>query len=78
MPGDWDMLSVFRGVSEGDMTKVQVQKKEPLRIELETFVTAVREDRESPVSGHHALMAVSLAHAFIESGDTHQLMAVRP
>ncbi|KJL41241.1 Gfo/Idh/MocA family protein [Microbacterium trichothecenolyticum] len=38
---EWESASVFRGVSEGDVTRFAFPKKEPLRAELEAFVAAV-------------------------------------
>ena len=38
--GDWDTLRVLRGVSEGQMTRPVIAKKEPLRAELEAFLAA--------------------------------------
>lgn len=67
----WDSLSVFRGAMEGDMVKVHFPKREPLRAELESFVAAVREDREPEVNGTDALMAVDLSLTLAESGRLH-------
>lgn len=39
---EWDSVSTFRGVSEGDVTRFAFAKKEPLRAELEAFRDAVR------------------------------------
>lgn len=38
---EWESASVFRGVSEGDVTRYAFPKKEPLRAELEAFRDAV-------------------------------------
>lgn len=67
----WGALDVFRGVLEGDMVKIHFQKKEPLRVELESFVAAVLEDREPPVNGQDGLIALDLAQKLIESGSKH-------
>ncbi len=67
----WDSLSVFRGAMEGDMVKVHFPKREPLRAELESFVAAVRDDREPEVNGKDALMAVDLSLTLAESGRRH-------
>lgn len=67
----WDALEVFRGVREGEMVKIHFQKKEPLRAELESFVTAVLEDREPQVNGRDGLVAIELAQKLLESGDKH-------
>jgi UDP-N-acetylglucosamine 3-dehydrogenase len=71
----WDTLTVFRGAWEGEMVKLHFQKKEPLRAEVEEFVTAVREDREPEVSGEDGLAAIDLSMTLVESGRTSLPMA---
>lgn len=39
---EWESVSTFRGVSEGDVTRFAFAKKEPLRSELEAFRDTVR------------------------------------
>lgn len=38
---EWESVANFRGVSEGDMTRFAIQKREPLRVEHEKFRDAV-------------------------------------
>lgn len=38
---EWDSIGAFRGVSEGNMTRLAIAKPEPLRTELEAFRDAV-------------------------------------
>jgi len=38
---EWDSVSSFRGVSEGDVTRFSFAKREPLRVEHEAFRDAV-------------------------------------
>ena len=64
----WESLSVFRGATEGDMVRVHFKKTEPLRAELEAFVTAVQDDLEPQVNGMDALVAVDLSLTLAESG----------
>jgi predicted dehydrogenase len=64
----WDTLAVLRGVSEGQMVKLHFQKKEPLRAETESFVSAVVDGREPEVTGRDGLAAVELALKLTESG----------
>lgn len=68
MTDSWDSLSVFRGASEGDMVRIHFNKREPLRAELEAFVTSVRDDVEPEVNGMDALVAVDLSLTLAESG----------
>jgi UDP-N-acetylglucosamine 3-dehydrogenase len=71
----YDSLNVFRGAWEGDMVKVRLDKKEPLRAELEAFVKAVTEDTEPPVTGLDGLYAIELAMTLIEAGRSHEPVA---
>lgn len=41
IPLEWDSISSFRGVSEGDITRFAFAKREPLRLEHEAFRDAV-------------------------------------
>lgn len=41
IPLEWESVSTFRGVSEGDVTRFAFLKKEPLRAELEAFRDAI-------------------------------------
>jgi UDP-N-acetylglucosamine 3-dehydrogenase len=66
---DWHELAVL-GVAEGRMIRFKVNKKEPLREELEAFVSAVRHHGEAPVSGEDGLLALSIAQKLVESGAT--------
>ena len=71
-PGEWDTLSILRGVSEGEMVRFVISKKEPLRAELEAFVAAARGEISVPVSGQDGLQALKLAQAIILSGEQNQ------
>lgn len=41
IPSEWESVSSFRGVSEGDVTRFSFAKREPLRVEHEAFRDAV-------------------------------------
>jgi UDP-N-acetylglucosamine 3-dehydrogenase len=71
----YDSLNVFRGAWEGDMVKVRLDKKEPLRAELEAFVRAVTDDTEPPVTGLDGLYVIDLAMTLIEAGRRHEPVA---
>ncbi len=57
------------GISEGNMTRFQVHRREPLRVELETFCSVIvgDEDESALVSLEDGAVAVSLAEACLES-----------
>lgn len=72
---DWHELAVL-GVSEGRMIRFKVNKKEPLREELEAFVDAVRHRREAPVRGEDGLLALSIAQKLVDAGTTGETLLV--
>ncbi|MFQ5878799.1 MAG: Gfo/Idh/MocA family oxidoreductase [Dehalococcoidia bacterium] len=51
-----------------DAQTIAVAKQEPLRLELEAFVEAVRYDRPPPVSAADAIVALRLAEHLVTSG----------
>ena len=73
---EWDTLRVLRGVSEGRMIRHVVAKKEPLRAELEAFLSAVRGEAPVAVTGEDGLKALELAQAVVKSGLEHRVIAV--
>ena len=52
----WDQVAVFRGVSEGDVIRYAIPKREPLALEQESFRDAVR-----GVAQRHVTMAEGVA-----------------
>ncbi len=73
---DWDSMRVLRGVSEGQMVRFAVAKKEPLRAEQEAFLAAVRGERPVAVSGQDGLKALEIAQAVVRSGSGHQSISL--
>ena len=81
---EWNHLSLLRGVGEGQMVRLQLRRREPLRTELKTFVDAVREGqgavtcgaREAIVCGEDALAVLELAQALVRSGREHQIISM--
>ncbi|MEA2574625.1 MAG: UDP-N-acetylglucosamine 3-dehydrogenase [Chloroflexia bacterium] len=65
---DWDTISNIEGVSEGDMVRLRIEKTEPLRVELDRFVRAIRGEDVSIVSGDDGLQALHVAAMIVESG----------
>ncbi|MDQ7062676.1 MAG: Gfo/Idh/MocA family oxidoreductase [candidate division KSB1 bacterium] len=68
MSGEWDGSRQFVAISEGEMHKYRIQRKEPLRLELEDFVDAIRNNRPPLVEGEDGFQALCLARAILESG----------
>jgi predicted dehydrogenase len=71
-------LNLFRGVSEGAMTKFALSKKEPLRAELEAFISRVEGTNQHYVNGCDAMIALALSKILIESARTNQVKEVQP
>jgi len=71
----YEGLTVFRGAWEGDMIKIRLDKKEPLRAQLESFVQSVVDDTDPAVSGRDGLVAIDLGLTLVESGRRHEPLA---
>ncbi len=70
-------LQFLRGVTEGRMIREKIEKREPLRLELEDFIRAVRTKGTPNVTGQDSLIALSIAHALVKSGQKHQVVEVQ-
>jgi UDP-N-acetylglucosamine 3-dehydrogenase len=71
--GNWGTLQLLRGVSEGNMIRLRISKKEPLRVQLEAFVRAVGGEPVA-VTGEDGLEALRLARALARSGQEHRVL----
>ena len=67
---DWDAISRFRGVSEGDVTRFAFSKKEPLHLEHENFRDAVLGKNTEIVTMEEGLTTVNVVEAIIESANS--------
>jgi predicted dehydrogenase len=65
---DWNHMSVLRGVSEGQMVRLKIQRREPLRVELEAFAAAARGETVELVTGQDGLAALALALDLVRAG----------
>jgi UDP-N-acetylglucosamine 3-dehydrogenase len=72
----WTPLTILRGVSEGGTVQYAIQKREPLRAELEAFLRAVKGEPAGVVSGQDGREALRMALAMIESADNGQVVMV--
>lgn len=64
VPVEWESVSSFRGVSEGDVTRFAFPKREPLRVEHEAFRDAVlgkKTDVVTMAQGQRTLEVVEAA-----------------
>ena len=72
----WSPLNTLRGVSEGPLTRFELQKQEPLKAELKAFLHAIESGGPVPVSGEDGLEALRLSLVLVESGRKHQVIEV--
>ncbi len=81
---DWSLLSLLRGVGEGQMVRLQLQRREPLRAELDAFIAAAQREQRSAtcdaqeaiVCGEDALIVLELAQTLVQSGQEHRVIVV--
>jgi UDP-N-acetylglucosamine 3-dehydrogenase len=66
-PTNWDALRSLTGVSEGTMTRLKVQKAEPLRLQYEDVLQSLRTDAPPTVTGEDGLAVLRLAHQLLEA-----------
>ncbi|MFO7320944.1 MAG: Gfo/Idh/MocA family oxidoreductase [Chloroflexota bacterium] len=67
-------LQLLRGVSEGRMIRDHIEKREPLRLEVEDFIAAIREGRPPLVTGEDSLKALRVAEALVAAGQEHRVI----
>lgn len=73
MPTQWDAVAAFRGVSEGDVTRYAIEKREPLRVEQERFrdrVTGISNEIVTMEEGVRTLEVVEAILTSAEVGKT--------
>jgi predicted dehydrogenase len=73
---EWEAVSNFRGVSEGNITRLALTKREPLKAEHEAFRDAVRGERNDVVTMREGLNTLRVAEAMIESARVGQMVDV--
>jgi len=73
---DWGHLSLLRGVSEGQMVRLRLHRREPLRAELEAYVTAAQGEQGAIVSGEDGLTVLELAQALIEASKMQRVITL--
>lgn len=73
---EWDRVSSFRGVSEGNSTRFAISKPEPLVTELAQFREAVLGKPASVVTMREGLHTVRVADACLRSALTGELVRV--
>lgn len=69
-PDAADDGAAVASVSEGEMTRRVIHRREPLAVELEEFARAVRDGGPPPVDPRDAMIALLLARKMVESAST--------
>jgi len=62
-------------VREGERVEREIERREPLAIELDEFARAARNGGRPPVDAHEAMVALLLARAMVESARTGAVIA---
>jgi UDP-N-acetylglucosamine 3-dehydrogenase len=70
-PTTWDALRTLTGVSEGTMTRLKIQKAEPLRLQYEDVLNAIERDTAPTVSGEDGLAVLKVVRQLAESTHIH-------
>ncbi len=70
IPLEWDSVSSFRGVSEGDVTRYSFAKREPLRVEHEAFRDAVLGLPSDVVTMDQGLHTLEVVEGALRSAQT--------
>jgi UDP-N-acetylglucosamine 3-dehydrogenase len=70
----WATLQALKGVSEGSMTRYAIPRFEPLKAELQAFLSAIEDGTPMPVSGEDGLAALKISLALVESGQSHRVV----
>ena len=68
IPLEWESVTAFRGVSEGDVTRYAFAKREPLRVEHEAFRDAVLGKPSDVVTMEQGLRTLAVIEAALDSG----------
>ncbi|MGF3055837.1 Gfo/Idh/MocA family oxidoreductase [Microbacterium sp. YY-01] len=76
VPVEWESVSSFRGVSEGDVTRYAFTKREPLRVEHEAFRDAVLGNATDVVTMAQGQRTLEVVEAALESARTGESVAI--
>ena len=71
----WDQIANFRGVSEGDVIRYAIPKREPLALEQENFRDAVRGEGHSIVTMAEGVATLEVVDAVLASAASGQTVS---
>lgn len=67
----------WESVTEGDMKKINIRKKEPLQAEIEAFLHCITTNTASPVSGEQGLRILRIANQLLYSAGQGKIVGDR-
>jgi predicted dehydrogenase len=70
IPLEWESVTAFRGVSEGDVVRYAFPKREPLRVEHEAFRDAVLGHETDVVTMRQGLRTLEVVEGLLQSART--------
>lgn len=76
-PVEWDQIAAFRGVSEGQITRYALQKREPLAVEQEAFRDAINGQPSDYVTMQQGQQALKVTQAIIQSAQTGNSITIK-
>ena len=71
--GDWGRPAIW-GIQEGNVIKLKIEKEEPLKVELRSFIESVSTDNPPVVSAEDGLNALFLAEKLVEAGRKNEIV----
>lgn len=76
IPIEWRDVANFRGVSEGEVTRYEIKKREPLRVEHEHFRNAILGESNEHVSMSEALQTLRVVEAVLTSAREQRVVTI--
>ncbi len=64
----------WSSVCEGDMKKIIIPKKEPLQVEIEAFLSSIKNNTPMSVTGEQGLSILKIAHTLIQSAKENRII----
>ncbi|MGV9769734.1 Gfo/Idh/MocA family oxidoreductase [Microbacterium sp. NPDC003461] len=77
IPLEWESMTSFRGVSEGDMIRYAIAKREPLKVEHEAFRDAVLGKESDVVTMRQGLETLAVVEAALATADRGTAQSLR-
>ena len=71
------ILDNWDSVSEGDMRQIHILKKEPLKSEIESFISHLKNKTKPSVNGYHGLEALRIANLVVESANNKKIIDLK-